>query len=81
MSSQDLKALLEDVEDTRELVLASLAHSSASGEDGLMAAWLAARTEASYALEHWRESPGPRAYAVYRAAEDRADAAQAALTP
>jgi hypothetical protein len=45
----------------------------------LYAVWSAAHAEANVALDEWRESPGPETYAVYRAAEDRADAAQDAL--
>jgi hypothetical protein len=45
----------------------------------LFAVWSAAHAEANVALDEWRASPGPEAYAVYRAAEDRADAAQDAL--
>jgi hypothetical protein len=41
--------------------------------------WSAARAEANLAYEAWCEAPGPNAYAVYRAAEDRADAAEAEL--
>jgi hypothetical protein len=43
------------------------------------AIWSAARAEANLALDAWRASPGRDAYMVYRAAEDRADAAEAAL--
>jgi hypothetical protein len=43
------------------------------------AMWSAARAEANLAYEAWCRSPGIAAYAVYRAAEDRADAAQDAL--
>ena len=41
--------------------------------------WSAARAEANLAYEAWCASPGSNAYAVYRAAEDRADAAEAEL--
>jgi hypothetical protein len=41
--------------------------------------WSAARAEANEAYEAWCEAPGGDAYAVYRAAEDRADAAEAEL--
>jgi hypothetical protein len=41
--------------------------------------WSAARAEANLAYENWCAAPGADAYAVYRAAEDRADAAEAAL--
>jgi hypothetical protein len=35
-----------------------------------------AQAEADLAYEHWRAQPSKDAYAVYRAAQDRADAAQ-----
>jgi hypothetical protein len=41
--------------------------------------WSAARAEANLAYDAWCASPGAEAYAVYRAAEDRADAAESAL--
>jgi hypothetical protein len=48
--------------------------------DELFVMWSAARADANLAYEAWRHSPGRDAYAVYRAAEDRADAAESALT-
>jgi hypothetical protein len=42
-------------------------------------AWRAAQDEATNAYELWSELPGRDAYAVYRAAQDRADEAQDAL--
>jgi hypothetical protein len=48
--------------------------------DELFVIWSAARTDANLAYEAWCVSPGADAYAVYRAAEDRADAAEGALT-
>jgi hypothetical protein len=45
----------------------------------LSAAWRAAQDDATDAYELWRELPGRDAYAVYRAAQDRADEAQDAL--
>jgi hypothetical protein len=46
----------------------------------LYAFWCAARAEANVAYDAWCDSPGDRfAYAVYRAAEDRSDAAEQAL--
>ena len=48
-------------------------------QDELFALWSAARAEANLAYDAWCEAPGPDAYAVYRAAEDRADAAEAEL--
>jgi hypothetical protein len=75
MTTQQLRDLLGDVPDTREIVLA--AHQPAG--DGLTAAWHAAHDEATAALRAWSAVPGPDGYAAYRAAEDRADAAQDAL--
>jgi hypothetical protein len=43
--------------------------------DELFTLWSAARAEANLAYDCWCESPGHDAYCVYRAAEDRADAA------
>ncbi len=45
----------------------------------LFAVWSAARAEANIAYAAWCDLPGADAYAVYRAAEDRADAAERAL--
>jgi hypothetical protein len=47
--------------------------------DELFVIWSAARADANLAYEAWCVSPGADAYAVYRAAEDRADAAESAL--
>jgi hypothetical protein len=47
--------------------------------DELADAWRAAQTDAAYAYEHWREASGADAFAVYRAAQDRADQAQDVL--
>lgn len=75
MSARQLHDLLEDVPDTRELVVAA----GGPEPDGLAAAWRAAHEEASRALAAWRRAPGPEAFAAFRAAQDRADAAQDAL--
>jgi hypothetical protein len=48
-------------------------------QDELYTLWTCARAEANIALDEWRAAPGPESYAAYRAAEDRADAAQDAL--
>jgi hypothetical protein len=45
----------------------------------LFAIWSAARAEANLAYDAWCEHPGRDAYFVYRAAEDRADAAELML--
>jgi hypothetical protein len=44
--------------------------------DELFAVWSAARAEANLAYQAWCDIRGATAYAVYRAAEDRADAAE-----
>jgi hypothetical protein len=41
--------------------------------------WSAARAEANLAYDEWCAHPGGESYFVYRAAEDRADAAEAVL--
>ena len=41
--------------------------------------WSAARAEANMAYDAWCDAPGRMTYAVYRAAEDRSDAAEVAL--
>jgi hypothetical protein len=48
-------------------------------EDERFAVWGAARAEANLAYAEWCRNPGRDSYAVYRAAEDRADAAEDAL--
>jgi hypothetical protein len=45
----------------------------------LFAIWSAARAEANLAYDAWCANPGADAYTVYRAAEDRADAAELSL--
>ena len=49
-------------------------------QDELFVLWSAARAEANLAYDAWCDAPGAEAYAVYRAAEDRADAAEIALS-
>ena len=50
--------------------------TAAQLHDEHFAIWSAARAEANIAYQAWCEAPGLDAYAVYRAAEDRADAAE-----
>jgi hypothetical protein len=77
MSLHELKVLLDDVPDTLEIVLRGPRHDSRSLD---AEAWRDAHEEAGRAWWAWRAAPGdPRAYAVYRAAQDREDAAQDAL--
>ena len=83
MSAKDLKELLEHLDDTHELVLGPLAEPEDElpfPVDELLFCWRDAADDAARALQLWRERPGAVAYAVYRAAADRADAAQAALS-
>jgi hypothetical protein len=47
--------------------------------DQVFTVWSAARAEANLAYAAWCEVPGTDAYIVYRAAEDRSDAAEHAL--
>jgi hypothetical protein len=50
-------------------------------ETEAFALWSAARAEANLAYDDWCACPGDtEAYAVYRAAEDRADAAERELS-
>jgi hypothetical protein len=80
MSGKDLRELLHAVDDTRELVLRPLADADEAWRvDELYLAWSAARDEARDAYDGWRQHRGADAYVVYVAAEDRADAACAAL--
>jgi hypothetical protein len=62
-----------------ELVFSVRSVSAWSRYDRLWYAWDEAQTEAELAYEAWCAEPGPEAYVVYRAGQDRADAAQDAL--
>ena len=74
MSTAELRALLDEVPDTRELVL-----RRGPAFDAVYDAWSDAHEEAEFAYEAWIRSGDRGAYAVYRAAQDREDAAQDAL--
>jgi hypothetical protein len=74
MSVDELKVLLDQVQDTRELVLRRAA-TWAPVHD----AWSDAREDAGAAYLIWRSRGSADAYAAYRAAQDREDAAQDAL--
>jgi hypothetical protein len=78
MSLSELKALLDQVADTRELVLRNPAQDPIWNEAYL--AWNDAHVEAEDAYAAWRRDGGGPAYLVYRAAQDREDAAQDALS-
>ena len=74
MSAHELKDLLDQVPDTRELVLRR------TGSDGAVyTAWSDAHEEAEEAYGAWRLRGGGPLYSAYRAAQDREDAAQDAL--
>ena len=75
MSHGDLRSLLDDVPDTLEIVLRRDPEWRQ-----VLAACRDAAEEAAAALLAWRSAPGPLSYAAYRAAQDREDAAQDALT-
>lgn len=74
MSVNELKVLLDQVADTRELVLRRDA-TWAPVHD----AWSDARDDAAAAYRVWRGRRDASSYAAYRAAQDREDAAQDAL--
>jgi len=81
MSRRDLEDLLERIEDTREIVLGRAADRLGPEElrDELYAVWDGAREDANLAYDAWRAEGGLSAYAAYRAAADREDAAAEAL--
>jgi hypothetical protein len=74
VSSHDLKRLLDQVPDHGELILRQPRTWSAS-----LDAWIDAHEEAHTAYRAWRGEQTAEAYAVYRAAQDREDAAQDTL--
>ena len=65
--------------DIGELVFARELPHGATMADCLRAAWDEARWEAHFTYDAWHGEGGLDAYVVYRAAQDRADAAQDAL--
>lgn len=71
MNTSELRSLLDDVPDTFELVLRR------EPDCPELAAWREAADEAGAALRHWHGHAG--GYSVYRAAQDREDAAFDAL--
>jgi len=73
MSSHELKQLLDQVADTREIVLRCPRRSAEYD------AWSDAHEEAEHAYLGWRVAGTSETYAAYRAAQDREDAAQDAL--
>jgi hypothetical protein len=78
MSTTELRALLDQVADTRELVLRRAA-SLGPAFNAVYDAWSDAHEEAEDALLRWRADATAEAYTAYRAAQDREDAAQDTL--
>ena len=74
MSVHELKALLDQVSDTRELVL-----RREPAWNALYDVWSDAHVDAEDAYRCWSRSRSAPDYAAYRAAQDREDAAQDAL--
>ena len=79
MSTTELRALLDQVADTRELVLRRAA-ALGPAFNAVYDAWLDAHEEARDAYGIWLATKSSDDYAVYRAAQDREDAAQDALS-
>jgi hypothetical protein len=74
MSVDELRTLLDAVPDTREIVLRRGECWSAE-----LDAWREAHDDAVAAYGRWRAGGTRAGYSAYRAAQDRADAAQDAL--
>jgi hypothetical protein len=74
VSTRELKTLLDQVADTREIVLRAARTWSADFD-----AWSDAHDDALQAYARWRAATTAESYAVYRAAQDREDAAQDTL--
>jgi hypothetical protein len=73
VSIHELRDLLDQVADTREIVLRRPRSCAAFD------AWSDARDETRTAYCHWASAPAAESYAAYRAAQDREDAAQDSL--
>jgi hypothetical protein len=74
VSTPELKQLLDQVADTREIVLRGQRTWSADYD-----AWRDACEDTWSAYRAWRATGSREAYLAYRAAQDREDAAQATL--
>jgi hypothetical protein len=79
MSNHELRDLLERVDDTRELVLLDISIDRPDPAGELHAAWREAARAAADMYAEWRARPDRLTFASYRAAADRADAAQDGL--
>jgi hypothetical protein len=74
VSTPELKHLLDQVDDTREIVLRRPRTWSADYD-----AWIDAREDTWAAYRAWRTACTRESYIAYRAAQDREDAAQDTL--
>jgi hypothetical protein len=72
--------ILRELTDIGELVFGAITDRPATAYDAQWYAWDQARDGALRAYEAWCAQGGRDAYAVYRAAQDRADAAQSSLS-
>jgi hypothetical protein len=77
MLTRDLLGVLDEIPDTGEIVIRL--NPVSADQDLLRQAWRNAQEEAGQAYTHWGSVRTREAFAVFRAAEDRADAAQDAL--
>ena len=71
--------MLHELGDTGDLVFSGQTPRPRSQYDMYWHAWDEAHRQAELAYAAWRQAPGRASHAVYRAAQDRADAAQDAL--
>ena len=71
--------ILREIGDTGDLVFSGRTPRPRSRYDMYWHAWDDAHAQAELAYAAWHQDPGRASYAVYRAAQDRADAAQDAL--
>ena len=78
MGIRELKLLLDQVPDTRELILRREAVRGPTWS-AVYDAWSDAHEESEGAWRTWRSGGGREAYLAYRAAADREDAAQDAV--
>ena len=76
MPPRQLLNVLDEIPDSGEIVILAPPRQET---DGLLLAWRAAHLEADGALAEWRLRRTRGTFASFRAAEDRADAAQDAL--
>src|SRR3712207_114963 len=78
MRGRELRTLLDEVPDTRELILRG-PEAPGPAWGAVHAAWNDAHADAERLMRTWLRTGGSAAYAAYRAAQDREDAAQDAL--